>query len=122
MACALWVAVWSGACAKEPSGTARVGRGGQIARIETREYRFSPGTIELQPGVLTITVYNRGAQAHTFTTEEPAVDVVVQPGQTRMVTLTVEQPTAFFCRFHEANGMKGMLCPRDSECRPQALP
>ncbi|HEX8859154.1 MAG TPA: hypothetical protein VGC06_08725, partial [Actinomycetes bacterium] len=55
---------------------------------------------------------NNGVTAHTFTIYDIDMDVVLQPGQRRAVTI---QPPGgsvswrFLCRFHDAGGMHGSL-------------
>jgi plastocyanin len=64
-----------------------------------------------------VTVRNTGRLSHTFTTDVPAGDVVLEPGATRTVRFPANAPVQFFCRFHEASGMRGSICPAEGECR-----
>lgn len=106
-----------------PSGEAHPQGEGQAATVETLDFRFSPRSVEVESGKpLTVTVRNVGVVSHTFTTDDPAVDVVVPPDQRRQVTLTVHGQVNFFCRFHHADGMQGALCPKSEECSPPGFP
>jgi hypothetical protein len=57
-------------------------------------------------------LHNNGVTAHTFTIYDIGMDVVLQLGQRR--TVTVQPPSGavswrFLCRFHDAGGMHGSL-------------
>ncbi len=96
----------------EPGGTE------QTITVDARDMAFRPKTISVEPhGEVVVTVQNRGRMAHTFTTDSPAGDVVLQPGDRHDVRLPADAPVQFFCRFHEASGMRGSICPAEGECR-----
>jgi Cupredoxin-like domain len=76
-------------------------------------YYFSP---TLLPGArstaskITIQVRNVADRQHTFTIDELGVDVTLQPGETKTVTVNnVTGNYTFYCRFHRAQGMVGNL-------------
>lgn len=95
----------------------------QAATVETLDYRFSPRTIELERGkAATITVRNEGQVSHTFSSDDAPIDVVVKPREHRDVTFTPAGQVSFFCRFHQADGMKGVLCLRGEECSVPLFP
>ncbi len=123
---ALWfvLAVLAVSCrSPESSEEAHPEGEGLKATVETLDFRFSPRTVEMETGQrLTVTVRNGGRVAHTFTAEDPAVDVVVEPGQERTVDLVPGGRVSFFCRFHQSNGMQGALCPRGEPCPAPLFP
>ena len=109
---------WTGCGNQHGSETARVGPGGeQTIDIDAHDMAFRPKSITVEPhGEVEVTVENTGRSAHTFTTETPAGDLVLQPGDRRTVRLPAGAPVRFFCRFHEASGMRGVICPVDGDC------
>ena len=90
----------------------------QAITVDAHDQAFRPQTITVEPhGELVVTVNNRGRQRHTFTAADiPGIDVVLEPGDTKTVRLPTAGQVSFFCRFHEASGMRGVVCPRDGEC------
>ncbi|HEX2041585.1 MAG TPA: cupredoxin domain-containing protein [Acidimicrobiales bacterium] len=92
--------------------------GEQTITVDAHDMAFRPKTIGVEPhGEVVVTVRNTGRLSHTFTTYAPAGDVVLAPGDTRTVRLPANAPVHFFCRFHEASGMRGSICPAEGECR-----
>jgi plastocyanin len=117
------VALATVGCAPRVASVARSHGDGQVVSIDALDHRFSPRLVALEVGrPITVTVHNSGLMAHTFTTGDPLSDVVVPARATRHVTFTPSGPTYFFCRFHEADGMKGTLCVRGRPCSAQAFP
>ena len=59
----------------------------------------------------TIRITNDGVSEHSFTIDNPPVDVVVQPGQTAAVHVTSAGSNLlqFYCRFHVNYGMQGTI-------------
>lgn len=110
---------WTGCGNQHGSEKAQVGPGGrQTITIDAHDIAFRPKTISVEPhGDVEVTVENRGKSAHTFTTDEPATDIVLQPGDRHTVRLPAAGRVRFFCRFHEASGMRGSICPVDGDCR-----
>jgi plastocyanin len=84
--------------------------GGTIT-ITQSDYGFSPTYVKVPGGAtsLTVTVKNTGQTQHTFTVRSPAIDRVLNPGETATVTVNVPGPGAFafYCRFHRSLGMQG---------------
>ena len=111
---------WTGCGKQHGSETARLAPGGkeQTITVDAHDMAFRPKTISVEPhGEVVVTVENRGKSAHTFTTDSPQGDVVLEPGDRRTIRLPATGPVQFFCRFHEASGMRGSICPVDGECR-----
>ena len=115
--------VAAGCRVPDSSATAKIEGDRQTISVDTLESRFSPRVIEMEAGrPITVKVHNSALMSHTFTTNDPGVDVVVSPQETKEVTLTPKESTYFFCRFHEAQGMKGAMCARDKPCPLQRFP
>jgi plastocyanin len=74
-------------------------------------YTFVPARLTVRSGTpLTISNVSQIPITHTFTIAEHGIDVVLNPGESR--TITIELPPGsyrFVCRFHVALGMKGRL-------------
>ena len=113
------VLAWTGCGRQHGSEQARLEPNGeQTITVDAHDMAFRPKTISVEPhGEVVVTVRNTGRLSHTFTTDTPAGDVVLEPGDTRTVRLPAGPPVRFFCRFHEASGMRGTICPAEGECR-----
>lgn len=80
-------------------------------KLEADDFYFAPTFVKTKRGAtVTVELKNEGKMPHTFTIAKPQIDVVLQPGQKR--TVTVKLPTAaeslpFYCRFDQARGMQG---------------
>jgi len=78
--------------------------------LEADDFYFEPKEIRAQAGQpLTIRIENEGRTPHTFTIESLGVDVELQPGQERTVTITPTGTVMFVCRLHLAQGMTGQI-------------
>jgi plastocyanin len=82
------------------------------AATTARDFGYVPALVKVSPGVpLRLKIQNQGAHTHTFTIDTLGVDVVISPRTTRTVTLRF--PAAgqylFYCRFHQALGMRGKI-------------
>lgn len=114
------VLAWTGCGRQHGSEQARLeANGEQTISVDAHDMAFRPKTISVEPdaGEVVVTVRNTGRLSHTFTTDTPASDVVLEPGDTRTVRFPARGPVQFFCRFHEASGMRGSICPVEGECR-----
>jgi plastocyanin len=89
----------------------------QAVTIDAHDFAFRPHNITVDAhGDLVLTVENRGRATHTFTTDTPKMDVVLQPGDRRTVRLPTTAALRFYCRFHESDGMRGVVCLRTGDC------
>jgi plastocyanin len=94
-------------------GTMDLSLGGNkpTLKLEADDFYFAPTFVKTKRGAtVTVEFKNEGKMPHTFTIAKPHIDVVLQPGQKRTVTVTL--PTAakslpFYCRFHQGQGMQG---------------
>ncbi len=113
------VLAWSGCGKQHGSEQARLEPGGaQTITVDAHDMAFRPKAVTVEPrGEVVVTVRNTGRLSHTFTTGAPATDVVLEPGASHTVRLpAANAPVTFFCRFHEASGMRGTICPPEGGC------
>lgn len=85
--------------------------------VEMDDFYFEPTVLVGSPGqTITLELENEGSEAHTFTIGDQDVDQVLQPGDTMNVEVTFpdDGSTAFECRFHEDQGMRGALAVQSS--------
>ena len=86
--------------------------------IVLEDMHFTPNRIDAKVGVpLTVTLVNRGTERHDLNFEAlhmpglGAVEAILDPGETRTITLTFDQPGShtFICTLpgHAAAGMTG---------------
>jgi plastocyanin len=79
-----------------PSESASSGGGADLTIVD---FGFSPTELSVTEGQ-TISITNTGDVAHTFTTDDGAIDQTISPGETVDVTLTGVTSGGFHCRFH----------------------
>jgi plastocyanin len=81
--------------------------------VEVDDFYFGPTVLEGEAGqTLTVTLFNEGDAAHTFTVDELDVDEELQPGDedvTAEVTFPDSGALVYYCRFHVSGGMLGGL-------------
>jgi plastocyanin len=89
------------------------GSGGAGAiNVEAHDFMFSPTTISAKAGdKVTVTIKNSGSYEHNFSITELGVSQDVEKGDTKTVTFTASGNTnlKFFCKYHSARGMVGMV-------------
>jgi plastocyanin len=79
-----------------PGESASSGGGADLTIVD---FGFSPTELSVTEGQ-TISINNTGDVAHTFTTDDGAIDQTISPGETVDVTLTGVTSGGFHCRFH----------------------
>jgi uncharacterized cupredoxin-like copper-binding protein len=88
--------------------------------IILEDYRFTPNRIDAKVGVpLTVRLTNKGTERHDLNFESfhmpglGGVESIVEPGESRTITLTFDQPGShtFICTLagHAAAGMTGAV-------------
>lgn len=90
-------------------GTKDIGAATTLA-LELGDFWFAPTYVTAAAGTtLSISLTNSGKAPHTFTVQDPNVDVSLDAGGTGSATLTLPASgtVAFYCRFHRAQGMQG---------------
>jgi plastocyanin len=90
------------------------GHGRGPVELQARNFAFIPNSVVVHGASATIRVTNDGVSEHSFTIDDPPVDVVVKPGQTRTVRLSPggSDLLEFYCRFHQNYGMQGTISLR----------
>jgi plastocyanin len=96
-----------------PKQSAATGAGGAPGTVTMQDDLFQPKTITGKAGSsVKLTVKNAGAHDHTFTIDsQSSVDANVAPGQSATVTVKIPSSgsVAFYCRYHKALGMTGVI-------------
>ncbi len=81
-------------------------------KLEADDSYFAPTFVEAEAGQrFSVELHNEGSSRHTFTSSELGVDVELPPGARRTLSLTAPATglAEFHCRFHEGQGMKGVV-------------
>jgi plastocyanin len=111
------------AAAKQPvklSGTVNVHGNRDVStssdaelEMELDNFYYGPTFVKAKAGqTITLELENEGSAPHTLTSDALGVDEELKPGQSASVEITVPssgKAFLFFCRFHEAAGMKGAV-------------
>ncbi|HXJ63817.1 MAG TPA: cupredoxin domain-containing protein [Actinomycetota bacterium] len=87
-----------------PSGntgtSAATSSGGGGTTITVQNFAFSPGTVNVSSGSVTLTVTNKDSTEHTFTLDDGSSSTDLQPGKTATVTLDLTKTVGFHCKIH----------------------
>lgn len=78
--------------------------------VELNDDYFNPKVITIPNGTATTVILkNKGTKEHTFTMEKLGIDVEVQPGTEKNITVKPKQPGTYelICRYHFKEGMVG---------------
>lgn len=77
--------------------------------VVTEDFEFTPETLMVDAGTVSVHVTNKDDATHTFTSDELGMDIVVPPGKSNRVTFTAKAGEyRFYCRPH-APDMDGKL-------------
>jgi plastocyanin len=80
--------------------------------VELNDDNFNPKVITIPNGTTTTLVLkNKGVKNHTFTVEKLGIDVEIQPGNEKTITVKPQQPGTYdlICRYHFREGMVGKV-------------
>ncbi|MBY0098767.1 cupredoxin domain-containing protein [Mesobacillus maritimus] len=80
--------------------------------VELGDDYFNPKAITIQNGTTTtLLLKNTGRKEHTFTVEKLGIDVEVEPGKEKTITVAPKQPGTYdlICRYHAQQGMVGKV-------------
>ncbi|MDQ3874594.1 MAG: cupredoxin domain-containing protein [Actinomycetota bacterium] len=86
--------------------------GQEEVELELDDNYFEPTVLKGSPGErLTITLANEGEAEHNFTIETEKVDIDVEPGEEKTVSVTFPKSgtIAFYCEYHKSLDMAGGL-------------
>lgn len=78
--------------------------------VELNDDFFNPKVITVSSGsTTTLILKNKGKKEHTFTVEKLNVDVELQPGEEKTISVKPEKPGTYelICRYHFKEGMVG---------------
>lgn len=109
------------ACGSDDEGISGNEDGGgtsarQTVEITLKDFSFTPGKLRVEAGQeLEIRLTNSGDARHTFTIDEFDVDAEIQSRTETTVLVTPSEAGRFtyYCRFHEAQQMIGVLTVGD---------
>jgi plastocyanin len=79
------------------------GGGGESLEVTAADFSFDPTTLEVEPGAeVTVTLINDGETEHSFSIEDPEVEVEAEAGEEAETTFTApdEGTVEFFCKYH----------------------
>ncbi len=83
--------------------------------VELDDVYFSPTYIKASAGQqFAIELHNEGTGRHTLTSPDLGIDLELEAGGRRTVTVTAPASghAVFYCRFHQLQGMQGALLVR----------
>ena len=100
---AVWAALTIAACGDDDDDGGDAGDAGEGAAgvtVTAADFAFEPSELTVSPGQ-TITLRNEDDVAHSFTIDDPAVDVEAEGGDEADVSAPEEAGTYDFrCRYH----------------------
>lgn len=80
--------------------------------VQLNDDYFNPKVITIPNGsTSTLILKNVGKEEHTFTVKELRIDVEVQPGKEKTISVKPEKPGTYelICRYHFNEGMVGKV-------------
>jgi plastocyanin len=84
----------------------------EAIEVKMNDDFFNPKEITIHNGKTTpLILKNEGKKEHTFTVEKLGIDVEVQPGKEKTITVTPNMPGTYelICRYHLQEGMVGKV-------------
>ncbi|HEK9103270.1 cupredoxin domain-containing protein [Bacillus pfraonensis] len=84
----------------------------KVIEVELNDDYFNPRVINIPIGkTTTLILKNQGKKEHTFTVEKLRIDVEVQPGKEKTITVNPKKPGTYelICRYHFQKGMDGKV-------------
>jgi plastocyanin len=79
--------------------------------ITIKDFSFDPAEVTVAQRAVALKLSNTGSTSHTFTIDNPKIDVELGAGSNNEVLVDLGQQTevVFYCRFHRSRGMQGKL-------------
>jgi plastocyanin len=93
--------------ASTPQSTGGGGGGATSAEIEAEDFAFSPDSVDVSAGTVTLTVSNKDSTEHTFTLDDGSSNTDLPPGSTEKITLDLTKTVGWHCTIHPS--MTGTL-------------
>ncbi|MFD3445557.1 cupredoxin domain-containing protein [Microbacteriaceae bacterium 4G12] len=84
----------------------------KVIEVELNDDYFNPKVITIPIGrTTTLILKNQGKKEHTFTVEKLRIDVEVQPGKEKTITVKPKMSGTYelICRYHFQKGMDGKV-------------
>jgi plastocyanin len=88
------------------------GGSGSEASVGLRDFNYSPKLVQMPSrSSVVLVLSDQSLHAHTFTSDALGVDITLQPGSERRVTIPGRTTGRFwfYCRYHQSIGMKGWV-------------
>ena len=89
----------SGTTSGATSGTTS-GGGAASATIVAQNFAFSPSSVNVSSGSVTLTVTNKDSTEHTFTLDDGSSNTALQPGKTVTIKLDLTKTVGWHCTIH----------------------
>ncbi len=90
-----------------PSATETSGGGSSGTTIVAQGFAFSPDSVTVSAGKVTLTVTNKDSTEHTFTLDDGSSSTNLPPGKTVTITLDLSKTVGWHCNIHPS--MTGTL-------------
>lgn len=90
-----------------PATSVAAGGGASSAEIVAEGFAFSPNSVDVSAGKVTLTVTNNDSTAHTFTLDDGSSSTDLPPGETVTIDLDLTQTVGWHCTIHPS--MTGTL-------------
>lgn len=97
----------NGGSSGDTSSPAATGGGGGGTTIVAQDFAFSPDSVDVSAGQVTLTVENKDSTEHTFTLDDDSSNTDLPPGETVTVTLDLSSTVGWHCSIHPS--MTGTL-------------
>ncbi|WP_079508145.1 cupredoxin domain-containing protein [Mesobacillus jeotgali] len=84
----------------------------KVIEVELNDDYFNPKVITIPNGTTTtLKLINKGKKEHTFTVEKLGIDIELQPGKEKNISVKPEQNGTYelICRYHFQEGMVGKV-------------
>lgn len=88
-------------------GSSPAGGGGGGTTIVAQNFAFSPDSVDVSAGQVTLTVSNQDSTEHTFTLDDGSSSTDLPAGDTATVTLDLSKTVGWHCEIHPS--MTGTL-------------
>jgi plastocyanin len=83
------------------------GGGATSAEIEAEDFAFSPDSVDVSAGSVTLKVSNKDSTEHTFTLDDGSSNTNLPAGSTETITLDLTETVGWHCTIHPS--MTGTL-------------
>ena len=93
--------------ASTPESTGGGGGGATSAEIEAEDFAFSPDSVDVSAGSVTLKVSNKDSTEHTFTLDDGSSNTNLPAGSTETITLDLTETVGWHCTIHPS--MTGTL-------------